>query len=285
MAAPQNPNPSSAPLCCSKKAYQSMTKVVADIDAPEALFNAAMAIAQHAMPRISKADVEDSLDELADQINARVRGTQWQARIAHLHDILFDQEGFVGNTLNYHDPANSYLPKVLETQRGLPISLSLVYKLVAEKVGLCVRGIGLPGHFIVGVESPDGLMLIDPFFGGTLITPSEAQDRIRDTYGSDVQWSDELLEPIPNRHWITRMIQNLLHSHSQAGRMSDVAAMIELQMLLWPDQNHLQRDLGLVLARMGLVQPASRFLGLYLDSCPDDPHKSDLEQLLQALAA
>ena len=273
------------PLCCSKKAHQAMSLVALDVEARGSLFDGAVAIAQHGIASVSKSEIEDSVDELADQINARVRGSQWQARIAHLHDVLFDQEGFVGNTLNYHDTANSYLPRVLESRRGLPITLSLVYKLVAERVGLEVRGIGLPGHFIVGVESPDGMMLIDPFFGGALITPAEAQDRIRDTYGADVSWSDELLEPISTKHWITRMIQNLLHSHSQAGRMSDVAAMIELQMLLWPEQPHLQRDLGLVLARMGLVQPASRWLGRYLDLCPDDPHKGDLEQLLQALAA
>jgi len=268
----------------------------------DALLEGAVAIAQQAMPKVEKVQVEDSLDEFADQINARVRGPQWQARIAHLHDVLFDQEGFIGNTLNYHDAANSYLPRVLETRRGLPITLSLVYKLVAKRIGLSVRGIGLPGHFIVGVETPElssdsklhmglnsgfhsGLMLIDPFFGGTLITADEALDRMRDTYGPEVEWSSDLLEPISDRHWLTRLIQNLLHSHSQAGRMNDVAAMIEMQMLLWPSQTHLQRDLGLVLARIGMTRPATAWLGRYLDACPDDPQKFDIEQLLQVLSA
>ena len=61
--------------------------------------------------------------------------------------------------------------------------------------------------------------------------------------------------------------------------------MLELEMLLWPKQTHLQRDLALVLARIGLSQPASLWLNQYLKSNPDDPQKSDLEQLLEVLSA
>ena len=55
------------------------------------------------------------------------------------------------------DPANSYLPAVLRTKRGLPITLVLIYKCVAEGVGLVVRGINSPGHFLAAVktDAPD----------------------------------------------------------------------------------------------------------------------------------
>jgi CHASE2 domain-containing sensor protein len=56
-------------------------------------------------------------------------------------------------------------------------------------------------------------------------------------------------------------------------------------MLLWPNQTHLQRDLALVLARIGLSQPASIWLDSYLRSNPDDPQKDDLTQLLDVLSA
>jgi CHASE2 domain-containing sensor protein len=55
-------------------------------------------------------------------------------------------------------------------------------------------------------------------------------------------------------------------------------------MLLWPKQMHLQRDLALVLARIGMAQPASIWLDHYLKSNPDDPQKSDLKQLLDVLS-
>jgi hypothetical protein len=59
--------------------------------------------------------------------------------------------------------------------------------------------------------------------------------------------------------------------------------MLELEMLLWPDQTHLQRDLALVLARIGLSQPASMWLDQYLKCNPNDPQKGDLRQLLEVL--
>ena len=63
------------------------------------------------------------------------------AVLAHLHEVLFDEEGFAGNVDDYYNVANSYLPVVLETRRGIPISLTLLYKLVAERLGLPVQGV------------------------------------------------------------------------------------------------------------------------------------------------
>ena len=91
------------------------------------------------------------------------------------------------------------------------------------------------------------------------------------------------LRPVTHRHWITRLIQNLLQSYTASGRYVDVAAMLELELLLWPDQCHLQRDLGLVLARLGQQRQAAGWLSRYLDQRPDDPQRSDLEELLGVL--
>ena len=63
--------------------------------------------------------------------------------------MLFEVFGLRGNAEDYYNPANSYLCDVLATRRGLPITLSLVYKLVAEGVGLEVHGVNAPGHFLV----------------------------------------------------------------------------------------------------------------------------------------
>jgi regulator of sirC expression with transglutaminase-like and TPR domain len=59
--------------------------------------------------------------------------------------------------------------------------------------------------------------------------------------------------------------------------------MLEMEMLLWPRQDHLQRDLALVLARLGMSKPAGKWLENYLRNNPDDPQKVDLEQLLMSL--
>ena len=214
-----------------------------------------------------------------------MRGPQPQAIVAHLHEFLFEEQGFNGNGDEYYNTINSYLPAVLQTRRGLPIILSLIYKLVAERVGLRCWGVGLPGHFIVGVDVGGTEMLVDPFNRGRVLSIDEAHDRMRETFGTEIEWSDELIQPISNLHWLTRILQNLLHIFGAAGHYADVAAMLEMEMVLWPKQTHLQRDLGLVLARIGLSRPASMWLDRYLKSNPDDPQKQDLEQLREVLRA
>jgi regulator of sirC expression with transglutaminase-like and TPR domain len=271
------------PLCCTPKAFKLLRSLRDSIESPDALIPGAIAIAMHENENADPIDVDAKLQSFADAIRSRVRGSQPQALLAHLHEFLFDEIGFVGNSEDYYEASNSYLPAVLETKRGLPITLSLIYKSVAERIGLRSWGVGLPGHFIVGVECGESEMLVDPFAAGRILTPDEAHDRVKEMLGDEAEWSDEFLQPVSNRHWLTRMLQNLLRNFGRAGHYADVAAVLEMEMLLWPEQGHLQRDLALVLARIGLARPASEWLDRYLKNNPDDPQRTDLEQLLDVL--
>ena len=271
------------PLCCCPPAFNLLARQVPVINSPDALLHGAVAIAMHQMEGMDVAKVDATLQGYADTVRSRVRGRQPQALLAHLHEFLFEEQGFEGNTDDYYNPANSYLPAVLETKRGLPITLSLVYKIVAERLGMRAWGVGLPGHFLVGLEVDGSPTLVDPFAAGRLLTPEEAHARLQELFGPEVQWSEELLRPASNRHWLTRILQNLLNVFGSTNRFADVAAVLELEMVLWPDQSHLQRDLGLVLARCGLSQPASIWLDRYLQTNPNDPQTTQIRELLQVL--
>ncbi|MDP9175862.1 MAG: transglutaminase-like domain-containing protein [Planctomycetota bacterium] len=276
----------SLPQCCSPDAFKLLSRQVDLINSPDSLLYGAIAISMHQMENVHPAQVDAQLQKYVDTIRKRVRGHQPQAILAHMHAVLFDEEGFTGNTEDYYNTSNSYLPAVLASKRGLPITLSLVYKIIAERLGLRAWGVGLPGHFLVAVEeAPKQMLLIDPFARGRILTPDEAHDRMKELFGEEMQWSDELLQPASNRHWLTRILQNLLHIFGTNNHYADVAAILELEMLLWPDQGHLQRDLALVLARIGLARPASIWLDTYLRANPDDPQKTDLMQLLDVLSA
>jgi regulator of sirC expression with transglutaminase-like and TPR domain len=271
------------PLCCTSRSFRLLSKQLPTINSPDALLSGAVAIAMHQMPDAEVGAVDAVIQKHADIVRSRVRGGQPQAMLAHLHEYLFGELGFTGNTDDYYAPSNSYLPAVLESRRGLPITLSLVYKLVAERVGLRSWGVGLPGHFLVGIECDGTPMLVDAFAGGRILTADEAHERMMEMFGPEVEWSEELLRPASNRHWLTRILQNLLNVFGSTGHYADVAAVLEMEMLLWPEQSHLQRDLGLVLARCGLSQPASAWLDRYLRTNPDDPQKKQIKELLEVL--
>ncbi|MGE0483576.1 MAG: transglutaminase family protein [Gammaproteobacteria bacterium] len=66
--------------------------------------------------------------------------------------------GFSGAEAYYHVD-NSSLARVLESRRGIPITLALVVLGIAERLGLAGRGINFPRHFLVEVEG----QMVDPF--------------------------------------------------------------------------------------------------------------------------
>ena len=163
------------PQCCPAQAFTLLAKQLAHLESPEGLLNGAVAIAMHRMGEVDVGQIEQTLQSYVDTVRSRVRGSQPQALLAHLHEFLFEELGFTGSTDDYYDPTNSYLPAVLENKRGLPITLSLIYKIVAERLGMDVWGVGLPGHFLVGMNFEGTRTLIDPFCGGQLVTEEEGR--------------------------------------------------------------------------------------------------------------
>jgi regulator of sirC expression with transglutaminase-like and TPR domain len=273
------------PLCCSPSAFALLASQLDDIESPTALLQGAIAVAMHQVDEVDPEQIEETLQGYADIIQSRVRGPQEQAIVAHLHEYLFEELGFTGNTEDYYNPLNSNIAAVLESKRGLPITLALIYVDVARRLGLDAWGVALPGHFLAAVALNETLMLVDPFDGGKVVTKDEAHERVKQLLGPDEEWTDEYVQPASNRHWLTRMIQNLLNVFTNTAHYADVAAMLEMEMLLWPEQHQLERDLALVLARCGLSRPASKLLDQYLQANPNDPQKKQLQQLLQVLGS
>jgi len=231
--------PMSSPAYCRPTAYLAFAEQLAHLETTRGLFRAAFAIAQHERPTADVDQAEHVVASLAEAISRRVHSTSHQARLAHLHDVLFELIGFRGNTSDYYDPANSYLPDVLRTRRGLPITLVLVYKCVAEGVGLRVQGINSPGHFLAAVETSDepaadggSRMYVDPFYGGELLHEPEIHRRIRESTGSEISPSPRLLAPATGQQWIARMLVNLQAAFAAVGRERDLLAMQELHALL-----------------------------------------------------
>ncbi len=220
---------------CRLSAFELFESQMSSLDTSDGLFRAAFAVALHERPEASLAEVETIVENLADTVKRRVQSRSKTALLAHLHDVLFDVFGLRGNTDDYYSPGNSYLPDVLRTRQGLPIVLVLVYKRVAEPLGLVVHGVNAPGHFLAEVEDAERSgesIYIDPFGGGDLLGKQEIVERIRDSTGLNVQFTPELLTRATHRQWLTRMLNNLQAAFAALGQERDVCAMQELQSLL-----------------------------------------------------
>jgi len=220
------------PLYCRPIAFEHFRGQLSRIDTPDGLAHCAVAIAMHELPEVDPQCTIDRLGRMGAKVRRRVRGRNPHAMLAHLHDVLFEEEGFRGNECDYYHPDNSYLPRVIRTKRGLPISLTLIYKFVGQKVGLQISGVNAPGHFLARVENCDGAMYVDPFDGGRVLNLGEVYERIAATAGQKLEPRSELLRCATHRQWIARMLNNLQAIFAFRGRMQDLAAMQELQHLL-----------------------------------------------------
>ena len=128
-----------------------------------------------------------------------------------LNRVLFHEHGLRGNADNYADPLNSFLDQVLIRRKGIPISLSIVYLLVAERVGLQLEPVGLPGHFMVGCYEESAPFFIDPFNAGLLLSAEEVFDLLKET---DVDASIIDLAPTPVREVLSRCCRNLVNHYT-----------------------------------------------------------------------
>src|SRR3954452_9418073 len=97
------------PAYCRSAAYDAFAIEMPRVDTTTGLFRAAFAIARHEQLDADIAAAEAIIAGLADTVMRRVRSVNFEARLAHLHDVMFDIIGFVGNVEDYYNPANSYL--------------------------------------------------------------------------------------------------------------------------------------------------------------------------------
>jgi len=222
----------SQPLYCRPEAYEHFAKQLPVINTTDGLLHAAVAISMHALDDVDPNAIDMRLLSLATRVRHRIRGEQIQAVLAHLHHVLFDEERFFGNHADYYSVINSHLPIVIESRLGIPVTLSLLYKVVAQRVGLFVQGLNAPGHFLVRVRGINDWLIVDPFFGGTVLTREEAFERIERVSGNKFSHTRENLKVATHEEWISRILANVQSNLANQDRQIDLMAMRELQELL-----------------------------------------------------
>lgn len=122
-------------------------------------------IAKYKYPELLKQTLVNEIDRIRLDIWLEIRpefGAYEKIRI--MNHILYNVHGFKGNTDHYHDPSNSFINNVLESKRGNPIMLAVVYMLVAQRLNMPVYGVNLPQHFVLGYKEDSSVIDISDAF-------------------------------------------------------------------------------------------------------------------------
>ncbi len=228
-----------------------------------------------AYPTLRPSDYVVQIEDLALAANAALAGySPPLERGLALAAFLFQTYGLRGNAADYADPRNSYLNQVLERRLGLPISLSVIFLEVGQRLRLPVAGVGLPGHFIVSVTGDDGPQYLDPFHGGRVLTVDDCRELVRSVAGFQGVFDPAWLAPTPPREIVARMLNNLRSFYISVEDWPLAIALLERLIALQPEVPGHVRDLGVLHYREGAYRQASRLLNEYLARAP---HAADTE--------
>ncbi len=249
------------------------------------LAEAALVIARTEYPDLETAAHLARLDEIASRVRADPVFPP-VGNIQALNETLFEEENFSGNEEEYDDPGNSYLNRVLERKKGIPITLSVVYMEVARRRSLPVVGVGFPGHFLVKYLTTPGEIIIDPYHRGTIMSREDCAERLKSHFGEESELKPEHLTASTNKQILARMLNNLKGSYFRRGKFAKVLTMIELALAIEPGSRQHIRDRGMVYLSMKRYREALGDLKACLAISPQpDPQAQEVLQAIRRIQA
>jgi len=185
-------------------------------------------------PEIDFDNYKMLIDKMASDIGKKIGSDSEicltpMEKIEMVNQYLFEEKGFRGNTENFFDPDNSYLNRVIDRKTGIPISLSILYILIAKRLGLPVSGVNLPAHFIIKYKCPEDEFFIDPYNKGKIILKNEAICFLK-----FLGIQEEKYETVPflmaakDRDIVARAINNLVNIYDKKQDREKVLQLLQM---------------------------------------------------------
>ncbi len=192
----------------------------------EDLLTGVLSVAKYQYPQLKKDEIIRDLDRLTRdvwlELNDNLTALE---KVKVINTILFEVHGYSGNKKNYQSPQNSYINWVIESKKGNPLTLSIIYMLIAERLEIPIYGINLPEHFVVGYsynsyedlnsfDYEDMLFYINPFSKGTIFNKDEIDNFLKQL---SIEKKKGYYLPCSNKDIIVRMLNNLILSYKKLG--------------------------------------------------------------------
>jgi regulator of sirC expression with transglutaminase-like and TPR domain len=192
-------------------------------------------IARFGYPGLSESPYRLWLDRVAERVHQDLPAEADDSLVLQrLRTLLFQAMGFSGNETHYYDPDNSYLNRVIDTRRGIPVTLSILLLLIGRRLGLPLYGVGIPGHFLVGFRSAAYPCFIDAFHRGRLRDLAELRKLLKQR---GYPFQPEFMAPCSSREILLRMVRNLIALYDRRKEPDHVARLGSLAAVLFRHEN------------------------------------------------
>ena len=199
------------------------------------LLEAWFIISKYQYPDIDEQFYRKKIYNLVSQINLEVEQTYSElAKISAFNRVFFTQNGFRGNTRNFQSPDNSFINTVIDKHMGNPLTLSMLYIIIAEKINLPICGVNMPKHFIIGFEDVNEIngdpikFYINPFNKGAILNRQDLEVYLK---REKLKEDSKYFTPCGNTTVIKRLLNNLFHSftfQSKNEKAKEIITLIRL---------------------------------------------------------
>lgn len=205
----------------------------------EDLLEGALAVCRYRYSELDEMRVRARLSTLRQDIWLELNDnlTAFE-KVRVFNHIFFQIHGFRGNKRNYHAPQNSYINEVLDTKKGNPLSLAIIYQVLAEELDLPLRGVNLPNHFVLAYMDETGvghselghgdvLFYVNAFSQGDILGKNEIDEFLKKL---DLPAQESFYQPCSNVDIIRRQLNNLLNSYEKLNdpdRVEDLKRLLE----------------------------------------------------------
>jgi regulator of sirC expression with transglutaminase-like and TPR domain len=207
-------------------ARDQFTSTCSSISSLDDLEEICWLLAKVFLPGIDLTRYRRLLNEWADEVRLRSAKYSEDDQLGFLSDFFGNELGFRGNSDDYYSIRNSLLPCVIDSRRGIPTSLALIYLFVGRRAGLAITGVDLPGHFLVRYRG----QLFDPFEGGQILRYQDCLKALHDKKEESIAAiSAEVAPRVILAHILSNLLYILEHEehHEYRGMVSNWLSLVK----------------------------------------------------------
>ena len=204
-------------------------------------------------------------------------------RVQVLRHIIHEMQGYRGDEKNYDDVQNANFIRVIERRRGLPVSLGVLYIILARKMDWACEGLNFPGHFIVRMEKDGELIILDPFKEGREMNAASLRQMLKSIAGKNAELSHNFYDVVSNREILLRLENNLKKRLIDSEDYSSAIIAAEAIEAFFPQEYRTWLDKGVLYAKLGKNSQAIAALEAYIEKTPHAQEKQQALLLLQQI--
>lgn len=245
------------------------------------LSETSLVIALEEYPGLDVGGYLKQIEVWAEAVRERARRGEAEAVLEELNRLLYEEEGFRGESDDYYDPRSAFLNEVLDRHAGLPLALSIVYIELSRRAGLQATGVAIAGRVLVRVRGPLGDLLLDPWEQGRVLSLPEVQALLDQVYGGGIRLREELLRGCENRDIVAKVLAHLKAVYLAHSNVEGAISAIDRLLLLDSRDSYEVRDRGLLAMQIHQYEEAIEYLTRYLES---SPHADDARQIRENVA-